>query len=375
MAVSRRRALALGAGATLGALAGGGGPALASPRACGTPPSSPDPFPPALLADPPVAGSGPSRVAVEGGGYRYTYRVDGHPEVVRGMGYNPQTGGLGRAERESKLDRDLSLMRANGVNTLLGWDPVEFDDLTLDVAAQHGIGVIVPFDFDFRADYADGATRATVARQAIEWVERYRRHPAVRMWGLGNEVLQRTVPPTWCSEPPTPEAAARARAFGRFLVELADRIHALDGDHPILYRDAEDAYVGWIAEALRAVPGQRPWLVYGINAYTPRLLEILDGWPRQDVDAAVLVTEYGPSFGSDRALRADAFRRLWAMIRSRPDYVLGGAAYVWYAEGPEEVDRDFGLVDPAGQAVDDALAAIRDQYLADSDASSGGVSW
>jgi hypothetical protein len=195
------------------------------------------------------------------------------------------------------------------------------------------------------------------------------------MWGLGNEVLQRTVPPAWCSEPPTPEAAARARAFGRFLVELADRIRALDGDHPILYRDAENAYVGWIAEALRATPGQRSWLVYGINAYTSRLIEILDEWPRQDVDAAVLVTEYGPSFGSDRALRADAFRSLWTMIRSRPDYVLGGAAYVWYAEGPEEVDRDFGLVDPEGQPVDDALATIRDQYLADGDASSGGVSW
>ena len=35
----------------------------------------------------------------------------------------------------------------------------------------------------------------------------------------------------------------------------------------------------------------------------------------------------------------------WETIRSRPDQVLGGLGYVWATNGPEDLDRVFGLVD------------------------------
>jgi hypothetical protein len=63
--------------------------------------------------------------------------------------------------------------------------------------------------------------------------------------------------------------------------------------------------------------------------------------------------------------RAEGFRAQWAAVRARPDYVLGGAVYVWSTDGPEEVDRQFGLVDAAGQPVDDALETISALYHAD----------
>jgi hypothetical protein len=66
--------------------------------------------------------------------------------------------------------------------------------------------------------------------------------------------------------------------------------------------------------------------------------------------------------GAERGHRADAFADLWSTIRAHSDYVIGGAVYVWYAEGPEEVDREFGLVDGHGRAVDDALDALGRLY-------------
>ena len=53
------------------------------------------------------------------------------------------------------------------------------------------------------------------------------------------------------------------------------------------------------------------------------------------------------------------------MIRSRPEVVLGGLAYTWATNGPEDLDRVFGLVDPNGVPTDGALAALSYAYLAD----------
>ena len=178
----------------------------------------------------------------------------------------------------------------------------------------------------------------------LAWVEQYRPHPAVRMWAVGNEVLQRSVPPAWCGTAPSASQSAWADAWSSLLVEVADLIHARDPDHPVLYREAEDSYAPWLARALAANPADRPWLVYGVNAYTPRLAEILDGWPERGIPTSLLVSEYAP-LNAPHGERADQFREIWGVIQARSSFVLGGAVYVWSTDGPEEVDRAFGLVD------------------------------
>jgi hypothetical protein len=45
--------------------------------------------------------------------------------------------------------------------------------------------------------------------------------------------------------------------------------------------------------------------------------------------------------------------------------VLGGLAYVWTTEGPEPVDRDFGLTNANGVPVDDSLNQLARAFLAD----------
>src|SRR5206468_55807 len=122
-------------------------------------------------------------------------------------------------------------------------------------------------------DYTDAATRADLTQQVLDWVQRNRDAPALRMWGLGNEVLHKIVHPAWVG-PEDPAAARNARAFAAWLVATADAIHAADPAHPVTYRSAEDAFAPWVLDALRQGGGPRPWFMWGTNCYQDYLSTI-----------------------------------------------------------------------------------------------------
>jgi hypothetical protein len=334
-------------------------PQSAHADACGSASPWPPPFAfPNLDQTEPSGRVAPSEVRVAPEAAGFTYRVNGQAETVHGMGYNPRLASLPLNERRAVLERDFAAMRSIGVNTVFGWDPAEFDGLLLDVADDYGLGVAVPYDIDFTANLSDPSAQATARSHVLSLVERYRQHPALRMWAVGNEVLQRTVPPFWCSPESFDDASvARARSLARFVVELTDAVHELDPFHPVLYRESEDAYTSWLTEAWAETPTARPWLIYGVNAYTARLGEIIDSLPSRGIDGAVLVSEFAPWEG-ERGARSLGLRELWAQIQSRERGVIGAAVYVWYAEGPEVIDQRFGLVDAGARPVDDAVETI-----------------
>jgi hypothetical protein len=214
-------------------------------------------------------------------------------------------------------------------------------------------------------DYTDPAVTASILERVSAWVVRYRSHPAVRMWAPGNENLHRILFEGWVNRDGDPVARARADAFANFLPTLVDRIHSLDPYHPVVYRDAEDAYLGRISAAFGRTGIERPWLVYGANVYSARRLQdVVGAWPAQWPGRPMLVSEFAPAgmAPNDRPL---GFMRDWATIRSRPDVVLGGLAYTWSTVGPEELDRVFGLVNPDGVATDGALDALSAAYTSD----------
>ena len=225
--------------------------------------------------------SGPAHVEIVGSNFHYRYLVNGQPQVIKGMGLNTQyTQQLSPEERAARIDSDMAELSALGVNTVLGWEPSEFDGVLLDAAQRHGIGVIMPFDLDPTTDYTDPATRQKLHDDVLAWVARYRNYPAVRMWGLGNETLHKIVHPAWVG-PQDPDRERQAEAFSDWLVQTADDVHALDPDHPVTYRSAEDAFVDWVIAALdRRGGGPRPWFVWGTNCYQAYL-----GDHRRSMDA------------------------------------------------------------------------------------------
>jgi hypothetical protein len=302
------------------------------------------------------AAVGPSVVAVTGSSYRYQYTVNGVPQVIRGIGYNVRYRRLPDAERVQRLDRDFATLKRSGVNTVFGWEPTEFDMVLLDAAHRHGLGVAPPFDLHPEEEYGDPVVRARITAEVLDWVKTYRDHPALRMWAIGNEVLHKLVYPSWMPVRSDPAWEQRARDFAAFYVELIDKVRAADPNHPIVHRDAEDAYLTWLRDALQSSE-RRPWFIYGVNAYTPRLGEILTSWPRQGWDVPLLVSEFAPG-GMSPAERPEGLRSMWRMIRGASGWVLGGAVYAWTTDGPEEVDRVFGVMGEDGQPVDGAFAAM-----------------
>jgi hypothetical protein len=281
------------------------------------------------------------------------------------VGYNPQYAGLSPVQRTAMYDRDFADMHQLAVNTIEGWFETQFDSVTLDSAAHNGIGVIMPFELNQDWDFTNPNVTASILDHVSAYVETYKDQPAVRMWAPGNENLHRILYAHWVSQANDPNARARAQAFAAFLPVLVDRIHALDPNHPVLYRDAEDVYLPWITGPFSQTGVDRPWLVYGANVYsTPRLQQIVSSWPNQWPGRALLISEFAPG-GVGPAERPFGFQQQWNVIRSRPDVVLGGLAYTWATSGPEDLDRIFGLVDPNGVPTDGALAALSAVYQSD----------
>jgi beta-galactosidase/beta-glucuronidase len=285
-------------------------------------------------------------------------------QTIRGVGYNPWYANLSPNDRSALYERDFSDMRRLGFNTIEGWFEGQFDSVTLNAAADNGIGVLMPFELNQDWDYTDPNVQASILARLSAYVEQYKDYPAVRMWAPGNENLHRILFAHWISQVNDPTARARAAAFAAFLPKLVDRIHELDPNHPVLYRDAEDLYLQWITNAFtQAGGGDRPWLVYGANLYSSaRLQQVIANWPNQWPGRPLVISEYAPG-GMGPADRPAGFQQDWQVIRSRPDVVLGGLAYVWATNGPEDLDRVFGLVDPNGVPTDGALAALSVAYL------------
>jgi hypothetical protein len=287
----------------------------------------------------------PSHVEIVGSGTQFQYLVNGQPVTIKGMGLNTQYASqLTPEARAAQLDSDMAALSAIGVNTVLGWDPAEFDVTLLDAAQRHGIGAVMPFDLDPDADYTDPSVRQQLSAEVTDWVLRYRAHPALRMWGIGNEVLHKIVHPAWVG-PQDPHQELEAEAFSDWLIQTADAVHTLDPDHPVTYRDAEDAFAGWVLGAMqrnRNTP--RPWFAYGTNCYQPYLGDIVDRWPSSGLASALWVSEFAPG-GIAVPDRPDGFATMWGYVTRHPEWVLGGAVYAWTRNGPEGVDRNFGLTD------------------------------
>jgi hypothetical protein len=339
------------------------GPPATTPQSAvsgATAPSAAEPAPTASSTHAPAAVSG-RRVSVEGGNYRYRLLVNGQPWVVRGMGYNPWYADLPAEERRALYRRDFSLMRETGINTLEGWFQNQFDEVTLDEAHRQGLKVIMPFELNQDYDYADPAVQERFRAEVTAWVLRYRDHPAVLMWGPGNEVLHRLIFPTAVQGQRDPSREQRADDFARFYVELMDRVHQLDPHHPVIYRDAEDLYLARFLAQLRQRPADRPWFVYGTNVYTSRIAEVIERWPAQGIDAPLLVSEFSPG-GASASDRPGMFGWYWSTIRAHPERVLGGVVYTWTTRGPEDLDRVFGLTNEAGAPVDGSLGALRQLF-------------
>lgn len=295
----------------------------------------------------------PSTVSIAPVASRFEYRVDGKKKRIRGVGYNAMTTGMSLEERRQRYAADFRMMRAARINTIVGWDPAEFDEVLLNAAADVNLGVILPLYLSPTSQYEDPTVRAQLLQDIRAWTERYKSYPALRMWGLGNEVLHGI----------GSARSTRAVAFARFLVEAADLVHELDPNHPVVYRGAEDVFLEPIAKALNDGKS-RPWFVYGMNFFSYRMAQALSSGPAVQLSQPLMLSEFAPA-GMNPPFRSAGYSKQWEIIQNFSQKVIGGCAYVWSTVGPEPLDRSFGLTDGRGHPVDDSLATLASLYLSE----------
>lgn len=296
----------------------------------------------------------PSVVTVTGSNRRYIYKVNGVAQTIRGIGYNAMydSQGMSDEDRDALYERDFQKMRAMGINTILGWDEGEFDEVTLQKAWEHGLGVVMPFDLDPYGAFDDPAYRSSVTERVKSWVNRFKDQPAVRMWGLGNEVLHKL----------HKISRQREDTFVRFYLELIDGVRQLDPSHPIVYREAEDVFIEPFKSAMAKDRVKRSWFIYGMNIFTFRIEQVMENWPKKEFDVPILISEFGPT-GMNAKDRPGAYRRMWGAIKKRLDMALGGFVYTWSIKGPEPLDRVFGLLNERGEPVDGTVDALAEQFV------------
>lgn len=292
----------------------------------------------------------PPEVRVERQGSAFSLTLGGEVLPIRGMGYNVlyQQRGLGGTEREERLRDDFALLRSIGVNTIQSWEAPEVDRLHLDLAYQYKLSVIPYFDLSKKADYSDPKVQEHYRYGVEHWLRQWQSHPAILMWGIGNEVLLAA----------TQEQAEAFAAFYPSLVAIARRI---DPTRPVIYREAEDVWVPVLRDGFDAAGGTPDQFVYGLNFYTPRLADVLDNWDQHQWDVPLVVSEFAPT-GVPLDERPDGFRRLWDVLVAHHKRVLGGAVYTWTTEGPEATDHIFGLVNDQSQPLDASLMVLSELW-------------
>ena len=196
-----------------------------------------------------------TKVKLEGNqsdGYQLT--VDGAPFFIKGAGL--------------EFGQLKSLASAGG-NTFRTWrvDNGERDVIDiLDEAQTLGLKVCMGLDIARERhgfDYSDQEAVNAQNTQMMKDVMRLKDHPALLMWGLGNELNLR----------------AKNQGVWDAIEDLAKRIKGVDPDHPVTTMLA-----GIDAPTVSAVAQRAPsldFLSFQIYGEIDQLPEILQGWLRR----------------------------------------------------------------------------------------------
>ena len=211
-------------------------------------------------AEQPAAASPPSQpvpVRVVRTATGYELQRNGKPYFVKGVGGTNRYGQV----------------RAAGGNSIRLWT-TDYARPLLDSAQAHGLTVLLGLFLAPEWDGFDYYDKKAVAKQKAalrQEILRYRNHPALLAWDVGNEIDQ---------------GASNPEVFDA-INEAAQMIHALDPNHPVLTTLADPAMLRWMNNRCPDLD------IVGFNSYAG--LAGLPSYLRQiRWQRPYLITEFGP---------------------------------------------------------------------------------
>lgn len=293
-----------------------------------------------LLAGPQaVSGQkgGPVRVEVKKEGEGYRLLRDGKPYFIKGAG--------GR----DALDR----LAAAGANSIRTWGADNLQPL-LDEAQKLGLTVTVGIWLGHEQhgfNYGDAARVAAQQEQVRQAVMRYKDHPAVLMWGIGNEM----------------EGKGDNPAIWSAVNEAAKLAKKLDPNHPTMTVIAEMG-----GDKVRNLHRLCPDVdIVGINSYAGAA-SLPERYRRQGGVKPYVVTEFGPPGSWEvgkkpwgaaaeptSTEKAASYRRSYEKAVQNQPLCLGSYAFLW-GHKQETTATWFGMLLPDGSKLGavDALTEL-----------------
>jgi hypothetical protein len=260
-------------------------------------------------------GSGKGAIPVEvfRDGERWMLLRGGRPYVPKGAGTN---------------GRNIAELAARGGNSFRNWRDFDSPDglPLLDEALRHGLTVAMCLPIGRERHGFDYDDPAAVQRQfefARQEVLRYKDHPALLLWIIGNE------PDLHYSNPKVFDA----------INDISRMIHEVDGRHPTttaLSFSFKEELVSHVKERMPDLD------IISVQKYADivNLPKYID---QAGIDRPYLVTEYGPvghwevdktAWGAPieptSSEKAAHYRKVFgAVIEAHSDHILGSYAFLW----------------------------------------------
>lgn len=284
---------------------------------------------------PPSASASPVPVTV-------THGPEGNWQLTR--------GGEPYRIRGAGGDGSLELLAKHGGNSGRLWGVDGNTGRRLDEAHRHGLTLAVGIWLEHSQagfDYSDTAAVARQEETVLAAVERYKNHPAVLLWGLGNEMEgfgSGDDPYLWQHVERLAAAIKRidpSHPTMTVVAEISDsKVAAIHRYCPSLDIIGINSYGGCptLPQRYRQAGGTKPYIVTEFGPIGP--------WevPRSPIDA---VEE--PSSTEKAAMYSQAYRALEA----DPHLNLGSYAFLW-GHKQEATATWFGMLLPSGHK----LAAV-----------------
>ena len=275
----------------------------------------------------PIATAPSAPTAIRFNGQSYELYWHGKPYYIKGA------GGV------SHLDQ----LKACGGNSVRVWDDIDAGRI-LDEAQKLGLTVMLGLWVEREMEGFDYDNQPAVARQyqrIRKTVLKYRNHPALLMWCVGNE---------WALE------ADNFKVYDE-VNRLSKLVHSLDNNHPVSTAMSSDS-----ERSIRLVAQRCPDIdVLSVNSYalTAQLAQFLDkgGWRKP-----YLISEYGaPGYWEtplapwkapdepNSEQKARSVREFYhAYIGSYPPNCLGAYLFYWGTK-QEETHTWFSVFDEEGR--------------------------
>jgi hypothetical protein len=209
---------------------------------------------------------------------KWTFLIEGKSFEVKGatFGYDKDVNNY------IKHFQELNNL---GVNTIRTWGTGEHTRKLLDVAHKYNIKVMLGIwmrhgkpgmEADDSFDYVnDSIGKETMYKNALSIVEKYKNHPAILTWGVGNEVYLNMA------------TDKEKIAYSKLLERICFQIKKIDENHPVTSVEAWTFGVDWWLKYVPSID------IFGINTYGAGANILPQELAKKGVKKPYVITEFG----------------------------------------------------------------------------------